>query len=324
MSHPKFFQIICSLDELCRLRIPVVFAERHCKDMLNHVFLQAPYGKAWKVEVEHSQGQIWLVKGWKEFSDYYAISIRQFLIFGYNARDHFDVTIFDMSTTEIEYPIEDIESDDSMDFLDHSAENVSHGPLVEKRRRKRQEGEEEDNIRVNLQTNANVIEEEEKDIPINLQTNANALEEEESQEISEGCEEHEQKPEIGTDQEVGEANHRSEEVGSKNNSRYSVVNLTGDTPYFEIVIKKTHTTYMTIPMRFAKRTNIVNMKNMRLVNEEGIEWGVEIEYTERRAIIKRGWTEFRKDNKITSGETIRFKLIQGRVANVLQFVYGRC
>ncbi|KAK6776199.1 hypothetical protein RDI58_027200 [Solanum bulbocastanum] len=33
MSHPKFFQIICSLDELCRL---------------------APYGKTWKVEVEHS------------------------------------------------------------------------------------------------------------------------------------------------------------------------------------------------------------------------------------------------------------------------------
>ncbi|WMV55451.1 hypothetical protein MTR67_048836, partial [Solanum verrucosum] len=292
--------MILNSNVFCIQRISVVFAERHCKDMLNHVFLQAPYGKAWKVEVEHSQGQIWLVKGWKEFSDYYAISIRQFLIFGYNARDHFDVTIFDMSTTEIEYPIEDIESDDSIDFLDHSAENLSHGPLVEKRRRKRQEGEEQDAIRVNLQTNANVIEEEEEDIPVNLQTNANALEEEESQ-----------------DQEVGEANHRSEEVGSKNDSRHSMVNLTGDTPYFEIAIKR-HTTYMTIPMRFAKRTNIVNMKNMRLANEDGKEWGVEIEYTERRAIIKRGWTKFRKDNKIASGETIRFKLIQGRVANVLQ------
>ena len=55
-----------------------------------------------------------------------------------------------------------------MDILDHSAENLSRGPLVEKRIRKRQEGKEEDDIRVNPQTNANVID-------------ADTLEEDESQ-----------------------------------------------------------------------------------------------------------------------------------------------
>ena len=57
---------------------------------------------------------------------------------------------------------------------------------------------------------------------------------------------------------------------------------------------------------------------MRLVNEEGVEWKVEIEYTRSMVIIKEGWSAFRKDNKIANGETCRFKLIQGPIANVLQ------
>ena len=60
------------------------------------------------------------------------------------------------------------------------------------------------------------------------------------------------------------------------------------------------------------------MKNMRLVNEEGVEWGVEIEYTRSMLIIKGGWIAFQKDNKIPNGETCRFKLIGGPISNVLQ------
>uniref|UniRef100_A0A3Q7JMK1 TF-B3 domain-containing protein n=1 Tax=Solanum lycopersicum TaxID=4081 RepID=A0A3Q7JMK1_SOLLC len=284
--------MILNSNIFCIQRIPPVFAESHCKDMLNHVFLQAPHGKAWEVEVEHSQGQIWLAKGWKEFSNLYAISVKQLLMFTYNARDLLDVTIFGMDTVEIKYPIQDTESYDSMDIFYHSTENLSHGPLVAKIIQKRQEGEEKDDIRLNLQTDANVIEGEEEYIPVNLQINANIIEEEEEDiPVNLQTSANELAEEESQDQEVEEDNHRSEEVGQKNNNRHSVVNLADDTPYFEIVIKKTHTTYLTIPIRFANRTNIVNMKNMRLVNGEGIRWGVEIEYTKCRAIIKKGWTE---------------------------------
>ncbi|WMV15004.1 hypothetical protein MTR67_008389 [Solanum verrucosum] len=295
----------------CTQRIPVVFAKRHCKNMLNPVFLEAPHGKAWEVEVENSQGQIWLAKGWKDFCGYYSITVRSLLIFTYNPRSHFDVAIYDQSTTEIEYPIDqEIESDEEEEDIPVLQANAN---VIE---------EEEEDIPVNLQTNANVIEE---DLPINLQTNANVIE----QEISEGYEEHDQRNnptlvpllylyQVAADQEVGEANSRSEEVGPKNSSRYSFVNLNGDNPYFEMVIKKTHATCMTIPMRFAQSTDIINMKNMRLVNEEGVEWGVEIEYNRSMVIIKGGWTAFRKDNKIANGETCRFKLIRGHIANVLQ------
>ncbi|XP_049375058.1 B3 domain-containing protein At1g49475-like [Solanum verrucosum] len=164
-NNPKFIQIITSSDELCRLRIPVVFAKRHCKNMLNPVFLEAPHGKAWEVEVENSQGQIWLAKGWKDFCGYYSITVRSLLIFTYNPRSHFDVAIYDQSTTEIEYPIDqEIESDEEEEDIPVLQANAN---VIE---------EEEEDIPVNLQTNANVIEEEEEDLPINLQTNANVIE----------------------------------------------------------------------------------------------------------------------------------------------------
>ena len=60
------------------------------------------------------------------------------------------------------------------------------------------------------------------------------------------------------------------------------------------------------------------MANMRLVNEEGEKWRVDTVYKGSKVIIKGGWTTFQKDNKIANGETCRFKLIRGPIANVLQ------
>ncbi|XP_027772642.1 B3 domain-containing protein REM20-like [Solanum pennellii] len=110
--------------------------------MLNPVFVEA-YGKAWEVEVENSQGQIWIAKGWNDFCAYYRISVRSLSIFTYNPHSYFDVAIYDQYTTEIEYPIDQlIESD-----------------------------EEEDDIPV-LQANDKVIEE---DIQVNLKTSVNVI-----------------------------------------------------------------------------------------------------------------------------------------------------
>ncbi|XP_049382933.1 B3 domain-containing protein At1g49475-like [Solanum stenotomum] len=182
-NNPKFIQIITSSDELCRLRIPVVFAKRHCKNMLNPVFLEAPHGKAWEVEVENSQGQIWLAKGWKDFCGYYSITVRSLLIFTYNPRSHFDVAIYDQSTTEIEYPIDqEIESDEDIPVLQANANVIDEDiPVLQANANVIEEDIPED-IPV-LQANANVIEEEEEDIPVNLQTNANVIIEEEEEDL---------------------------------------------------------------------------------------------------------------------------------------------
>ncbi|XP_059312733.1 B3 domain-containing protein LOC_Os12g40080-like isoform X1 [Lycium ferocissimum] len=171
--QPKFYKIIFSPQ--CCLRIPEDFASRYCKNLQNLAYLEVPTGKVWEVEVVHSEGQIWLAKGWRDFSDYYSIDCGHFLMFGYNGLSHFNVTIFDLSATEIEYPTTEIDSDDSIEILEvdpeshkgktnvpdvveHSVENIGHCSLGQTSKRKTQDGDEEDDVSVDIQTN--VIKEE--------------------------------------------------------------------------------------------------------------------------------------------------------------------
>lgn len=148
-------------------KIPEDFVRRYCKNMLNPVYLEVPSGEVWEVEVEHSQGQIWLAKGWQDFCECYSISCGHVLMFGYNARSHFNVTIFDLSAAEIEYPYSKhifhchethhapksdlAELDDSVDIIEgvqrspklkekvpgmfeHPFENLGHGQSSKRKR----------------------------------------------------------------------------------------------------------------------------------------------------------------------------------------------
>ncbi|KAK4347850.1 hypothetical protein RND71_034189 [Anisodus tanguticus] len=115
----------------------------------------------------------------------------------------------------------------------------------------------------------------------------------------------------GVAKEEEEAETGSDQENYPKTLRYSVLNLKYKDPYYEMVVRKTHKFYVTIPMIFAKWSGIINMKKMRLVNEKGNEWKVDIVHDGPRVMIKGGWAEFRALNKIANGQTCRFKLIQG-------------
>ncbi|KAL3833393.1 hypothetical protein ACJIZ3_008129 [Penstemon smallii] len=130
---PMFFKIVSS-SRARTLRIPPEFTRRYGGNLPNHIFLKAPSGSLWKVELTHSRGQIFFHKGWKEFMDYYSLELGHFLVFEYDMKSQFHVLIFDFTASEIDYPfhanhdrhiepkIEDIEleseSDDSIVFLE--------------------------------------------------------------------------------------------------------------------------------------------------------------------------------------------------------------
>ncbi|KAG5621444.1 hypothetical protein H5410_006662 [Solanum commersonii] len=242
------------------MRIPVVFAKRHCKNMLNPVFVEAPHGKAWEIEVENSQGQIWLAKGWKDFCGYYSITVRSLLIFTYNP--------------QIEYPIDqEIESDEEEEDIPVLQANAN---VIE---------EEKEDIPVNLQANAKVIVEEEEDIPVNLQANANVIEEEED-DIPVNLQANANV--IEEDIPVNLQTNANAKQSSKKSTEAEVIpNRNSETA---AAIGTTDTDTNTIPLKFAQSTNIINMKKMRLVNEEGVEWGVEIEYTRKKRRNYKPWT----------------------------------
>nr|XP_009780916.1 PREDICTED: B3 domain-containing protein At1g49475-like [Nicotiana sylvestris] len=171
--------------------------------MLNPVYLEVPTGEVWEVEVVLSHGQICLGIGWQDFRDFYSISCGHFLMFGYNARSHFNVSIFDLSASEIEYPYSSAHgihtpifhchethhvpkrdqsgSDDSVeivediprsqkakakipDVVERSVENPGHCPLGQCSKRKRQEGDAEHDVSVDVHVKRIKVEKLQEDV----------------------------------------------------------------------------------------------------------------------------------------------------------------
>ena len=73
-------------------------------------------------------GGVWFQNGWSEFASSHGVAVGHLVVFKYEGYSHFHVLIFDATTTEIDYPLddrqevhrmEDIESDDnSVEILD--------------------------------------------------------------------------------------------------------------------------------------------------------------------------------------------------------------
>ncbi|XP_050210525.1 B3 domain-containing transcription factor VRN1-like isoform X2 [Mercurialis annua] len=105
---PHFFKII--LDDVLgdgKLYIPRKFVRLYGNNLPLSVVLKVPGGAKWKLELVKSDGEIWFQNGWQEFVKYYSIAYGSFLVFEYNyTNSQFNVTIFDTSTLEIDYPLD--------------------------------------------------------------------------------------------------------------------------------------------------------------------------------------------------------------------------
>ncbi|KAH7852375.1 hypothetical protein Vadar_024088 [Vaccinium darrowii] len=86
-------------------RIPKKFISQYGNKLGNQVFLKVPSGVEWKVELEKSDDDVWMCNGWKEFAKHYSIAFGHLLVFRYDGNYNFHVLIFDMSASEIEYPV---------------------------------------------------------------------------------------------------------------------------------------------------------------------------------------------------------------------------
>ncbi|XP_065872360.1 B3 domain-containing protein Os03g0620500-like [Euphorbia lathyris] len=125
-----FFKII--LDDQGKMRLPRKFVRNYGHHLPSPVMLKVPTGAKWHVEIVKNGGEIWLQNGWREFADCYSIAHSTFLVFEYNKRNgDFNVTIFDKTATEINYPfssgnlhepniVDEAENNDvSVEILDH-------------------------------------------------------------------------------------------------------------------------------------------------------------------------------------------------------------
>ncbi|GMJ07957.1 REPRODUCTIVE MERISTEM 39, REDUCED VERNALIZATION RESPONSE 1 [Hibiscus trionum] len=102
---PHFFKIILeSTIRNKKLGIPKKFEKKYGNKLSNSVLLSVPSGDTWRVELTKSDGVVWLQNGWQDFFVFYSLQKGHLLLFKYEGNDKFQVVIFDMSTSEIEYP----------------------------------------------------------------------------------------------------------------------------------------------------------------------------------------------------------------------------
>ncbi|XP_027335259.1 B3 domain-containing transcription factor VRN1-like [Abrus precatorius] len=106
-SKPTHFFRIILPDTLLhgKLRIPAKFVRKYGEHLSNTMFLKLSNGTEWKVNLEKREGNVWFEKGWKEFVECHSLAHGHFLVFRYDGTSHFHVLIFDMSTMEIDYPV---------------------------------------------------------------------------------------------------------------------------------------------------------------------------------------------------------------------------
>ncbi|XP_024170849.2 B3 domain-containing transcription factor VRN1 [Rosa chinensis] len=129
-TTPHFLSII--LDDTSRvikLGIPEDFVSKYGKDLSNSVTFRLPYGSEWEVGLTRYNGEVWFDKGWPDFSNFYSLGYNDLLVFGYEGKSRFQVSIFDKSTIEIEYPVKVPNIEESDEHDDSSVEILEDFPL---------------------------------------------------------------------------------------------------------------------------------------------------------------------------------------------------
>ncbi|KAK9165317.1 hypothetical protein Scep_000508 [Stephania cephalantha] len=104
-NHPHFFKIIHSgVIHEGRLRIPTKFMSNFPNKLSDVGKLIVPGGKIWNIRLKRDGTGMWFEQGLQEFIKYYSMSAGHLLLFRYDGNSKFQVTIFDMTATEIGYP----------------------------------------------------------------------------------------------------------------------------------------------------------------------------------------------------------------------------
>ena len=67
--------------------------------------LTVPYGGIWQVGLKKVDNKIWFCNGWQDFVEYHSIYYVYFVVFRCEGKSSFHVLIFDKTTIEIQYPL---------------------------------------------------------------------------------------------------------------------------------------------------------------------------------------------------------------------------
>ncbi|KAJ8766667.1 hypothetical protein K2173_001187 [Erythroxylum novogranatense] len=94
--------IVASILQEKRL-IPGKFINKYGDEICPIATLSVPSGLKWQVKLQKSNEKLWFQEGWQEFVDYHSVRAGFLMIFKYEGRSHFNVHIYDLTVSEINY-----------------------------------------------------------------------------------------------------------------------------------------------------------------------------------------------------------------------------
>lgn len=127
----------------CELqRVPDYFLRKFGGELSTFANLSVPDGSVWRISLKKADNKVWLHDGWKEFVQRYSISIGCFLVFKYEGNSSFNVHIFNLAVSEINYRLgnrnndeqpyftnqhifEDMEDEDFFDYSDSARSHLT-------------------------------------------------------------------------------------------------------------------------------------------------------------------------------------------------------
>lgn len=136
---PSFFKVILSLPQFStQLRIPPQFVKHIDKEAFERATLRGPSGCCWSVKLHKDKNDIYLIDGWRSFFEAHSLKDYEILVFNYEGKMLFDVTIFGRNGLERKANVPEIDGSQSLQHdSENETENVGKGTSNAKRKRGR-------------------------------------------------------------------------------------------------------------------------------------------------------------------------------------------
>ncbi|KAK9929696.1 hypothetical protein M0R45_026784 [Rubus argutus] len=303
-ATPHFFKVI--LDDTCRdrkLGIPEDFVCKYGKDLSNPVCFKLPCGSEWEVGLTRYNGEVWLKKGWPDFSKFYSLGYNDMLVFGYEGNSRFQVSIFDRSTIEIEYPIEHSKIEESEESDDLSVEILEEVPPCPRKTREKYQLPSYLPRKKNRTSSSDTAK-----INLSFEKSMKNKEAHSSKSEMKSKDDFPVKKEWGGTSSTQRFQKRTPEVHQKANAFKS------HNPSFTMSIRHSYINQnlMWLPFKFG-RTHLTKQPSSALLRVPGGRktWSVALKYepTTKRASFNTGWVKFVKENDVKVNDVCVFVLI---------------
>ncbi|KAJ9564418.1 hypothetical protein OSB04_000384 [Centaurea solstitialis] len=273
------------------IRIPNRFIRGHRKKILLHdVVLVVSDHKVWRLGwMISGDGKLWLHKGWPEFACHYRIRYGCLLLFKHLGKSVFHVTIFDSSNCEINYASPSKPPKLKKEIDQYSCTNVvtfaiSKSEIADL------------GLKCNIFSENRLYVRNIADVSRVSSLGNPGF----SGQIMAGVDKDDKCPNKPVIREETNDDDLSENV------HYSMTKA----------IKKSHIYKMPMKKSFGKAVGINGYHRLRLKNDDGKMWKVEVRKYAKEKILYVGWFHFRKDNKLKIGDLCEFNHVKDNLIHV--------